>query len=93
MSAKKKAEETFTPSPGTVQQQNSAPEGRPSATEKWTEITLLPEWEEEYYLVYTAKKYGRWVMLKTLKPEYAELPEFKQMLEKEFDVRYNLEHR
>ena len=27
---------------------------QPSA-EKWTEITLLPEWEEEYYLVYTAK--------------------------------------
>ena len=37
-------------------------------TEKWTEITLLPEWEEEYYLVYTAKKHGKWVMLKTLKP-------------------------
>ena len=27
-----------------------------SPMEKWTEITLLPEWEEEYYLDYTAKK-------------------------------------
>lgn len=60
--------------------------------EKWTEITLLPEWEEKYYLVYTAKKHGKWVMLKTLKPEYAGNPEFRDMIEKEFDVRYNLAH-
>lgn len=60
--------------------------------EKWTEITLLPEWEEEYYLVYTAKKHGKWVMLKTLKPEYADIPEMRAMIEKEFDVRYNLAH-
>ena len=26
-----------------------------SHLEKWTEITQLPEWEEEYYLVYTAR--------------------------------------
>lgn len=63
-----------------------------AAPEKWTEITLLPEWEEEFYLVYTAKKHGKWVMLKTLKPEYADKPEFKDMIEKEFDVRYNLAH-
>lgn len=60
--------------------------------EKWTEITLLPEWEEEYYLVYTAKKHGKWVMLKTLKPEYADDPDMRAMIEKEFDVRYNLAH-
>lgn len=61
-------------------------------TEKWTEIELLPEWEEEYYNVYTARKYGKWVMLKTLKPEYADRQEFMAMIEKEFDVRYNLCH-
>lgn len=60
--------------------------------EKWTEITVLPEWEEEFYLVYTAKKYGKWVMLKTLKPEYKEVPEYRAMIEKEFDIRYNLAH-
>ncbi len=65
----------------------------PSAVpEKWTEITLLPEWEEDFYLVYTAKKHGKWVMLKTLKPEYADKPEFKELIEKEFDIRYNLAH-
>lgn len=64
----------------------------PSHTDKWSEITLLPEWEEEYYLVYTAKKYGKWVMLKKLKPEYADKEEYRTMMEREFDVRYNLAH-
>lgn len=61
-------------------------------TPKWTEIEHLPEWDEEFYDVYTAKKYGKWLMLKTLKPEYRDNPVFKEMLEKEFDVRYNLAH-
>ena len=34
-------------------------------TGKWTEIELLPEWEEEFYDVYTAKKHGKWLMLMT----------------------------
>ena len=59
---------------------------------KWSDLTLLPEWEEKYYDVYTVKKHGKWVMLKALKPEYADKPEFQAMLEKEFDVRYNLCH-
>jgi serine/threonine protein kinase len=64
----------------------------PSMNEKWTEIELLPEWEEEFYDVYTAKKYGRWLMLKTLKPQLRGVPEYEAMLEREFDVRYNLAH-
>lgn len=62
------------------------------SAEKWTEIEHLPEWDEEFYDVYTARKYGKWVMLKTLKPEYADNEEFRHMIEKEFDVRYNLCH-
>jgi serine/threonine protein kinase len=62
------------------------------SVEKWTEIELLPEWEEEFYNVYTARKFGKWVMLKTLKPEYKNEPAYQDMLEKEFDVRYNLAH-
>lgn len=42
--------------------------------EKWTEIELLPEWGEQFYDVYTAKKFGKWLMLKTLKPEFKEDP-------------------
>lgn len=59
---------------------------------KWSDLTLLPEWEEKYYNIYTVKKYGKWVMLKALKPEFANDPKYQKMLEKEFDVRYNLCH-
>lgn len=59
---------------------------------RWTEIELLPAWGEEFYDVYTAKKLGKWVMLKTLRPEFRDLPEYRKMIEKEFDVRYNLSH-
>lgn len=61
-------------------------------TGKWSDLTLLPEWGEKYYDVYTVKKHGKWVMLKALKKEYADKPEFQAMLEKEFDTRYNLAH-
>lgn len=59
---------------------------------KWTEIEHLPEWDEEFYEVYTAKKHGKWLMLKTLKPELRQNEEYQRMIEKEFDVRYNLAH-
>ena len=63
-----------------------------SSQPKWTEIEHLPEWDEEFYDVYTAKKYGKWVMLKTLKERYRTDPRFQAMIEKEIDVRYNLAH-
>ena len=75
-----------------MEQDNTNSTSHVPSTGKWTEITLLPEWEEEYYNVYTAKKHGKWVMLKTLKPEYADLGEYRSMMEREFDVRYNLAH-
>lgn len=61
-------------------------------TERWTEIEHLPQWDEEFYHIYTAKKFGKWVMIKTLRPEYANDPKYQEMIEKEFDVRYNLAH-
>lgn len=59
---------------------------------RWTEIEHLPQWDEEFYNIYTAKKLGKWVMLKTLRPEYKDDPQYQEMIEKEFDVRYNLAH-
>lgn len=59
---------------------------------KWSDLTLMPEWSEEYYDVYTVRKHGKWVMLKALKKEYADKPEFRKLLEQEFDTRYNLAH-
>lgn len=61
-------------------------------TGKWSDLTLLPEWEEQYYDVYTVRKHGKWVMLKALKKEYASDPKRIDMLEKEFETRYNLAH-
>jgi len=60
--------------------------------ERWTEIEHLPKWDEEFYDVYTAKKFGKWVMLKTLKDQFKGVPEYESMIEKEFDTRYNLAH-
>lgn len=63
-----------------------------SMSQKWTEIEHLPEWDEEFYDVYTARKHGKWVMLKTLKAELRDQPEYVEMLHREFEVRYNLAH-
>lgn len=60
--------------------------------ERWTEIEHLPKWDEEFYDVYTAKKFGKWVMLKTLKKEFRGKEEYESMIEREFDTRYNLAH-
>lgn len=60
--------------------------------QRWTEIEHLPEWDEEFYNVYTARKLGKWVMMKTLRPEFRDKAEYQAMIEKEFDVRYNLAH-
>lgn len=59
---------------------------------KWSDLTLLPEWGEKYYDVYTVRKFGKWVMLKALKPEFADDPEMREMIEQEFETRYNLAH-
>lgn len=61
-------------------------------TGRWSDLTLLPEWEEDLYDVYTVKKHGKWVMLKALKKEYKDVPEYRAILEREFDTRYNLAH-
>ncbi len=74
------------------QSSTQPPAGAAPRPEKWTEIEHLPEWDEDFYDVYTARKYGRWVMLKTLKEQYKDDLRFRSMIEKEFDVRYNLAH-
>ncbi|MCM1291851.1 MAG: protein kinase [Prevotella sp.] len=61
-------------------------------TGKWSDLTLLPEWDEKFYDVYTVRKHGKWVMLKTLKKEYRDDPKYRKMIEHEFDTRYNLAH-
>lgn len=59
---------------------------------RWSDLTLLPEWEEELYDVYTVRKHGKWIMLKALKEQFRDDPKCVGILEKEFDTRYNLAH-
>lgn len=61
-------------------------------TGKWSDLTLMPEWEEPYYNVYSLRKHGKWVMCMALKKEYASDPERQAGLKKEFEVRYQLSH-
>lgn len=61
-------------------------------TGRWSDLTLLPEWEEELYDVYTVRKHGKWIMLKALKEQYRNDPKYRAIIEKEFDTRYNLSH-
>lgn len=61
-------------------------------TGRWSDLTLLPEWEEELYDVYTVRKYGKWIMIKALKKQFRDDPDYRKILEKEFDTRYNLAH-
>ena len=61
-------------------------------TGRLSELTLLPEWEEDIYDVYTVKKHGKWIMLKALKKQYRDDPKYRAIIEKEFDTRYNLAH-
>lgn len=59
---------------------------------RWSDMTLLPEWSDEIYDVYTARKYGKWVMLKALKPALAADEKYRALLDREFETRYNLAH-
>ena len=61
-------------------------------TGRWSDLTLLPEWEEDIYDVYTVKKHGKWIMLKALKAQYRDDPAYRAIIEKEFDTRYSLAH-
>ncbi|MDE6007163.1 MAG: protein kinase [Muribaculaceae bacterium] len=74
----------------TSKEEKKIPINDPSG--KWSDLTLMPEWADKYYDVYTVRKHGKWVMLKALKKEYADKHEFVEMLNQEFDTRYNLAH-
>ena len=56
----------------------------------FTEIEALPS--PGLCDLYRAKRYGRWVLLKCLKPLYRSDPAYRQMLRKEFEVLSLLQH-
>jgi len=62
-------------------------------------LNVLPEISERTllaghgpYLIYKAKRYGKWIKLKALKPEYRQVPLYEEGLRKEFLIGVPLEH-
>lgn len=60
----------------------------------FTEVIPLPELEtpEGIYRFYKALRYGRWHLLKALRPERAAEPLYRQLLFKEFEIGYSASH-
>ena len=56
----------------------------------FTEVEALPS--SGYCSLYKAKRYGRWYLLKCLKPELAADAAYQQLLRKEFEILMRLQH-
>ena len=56
----------------------------------FTDVETLHE--SEANVVFKAKRYGRWWLLKTLRPELANQENFRQRLRKEFELMVLLQH-
>ena len=59
-------------------------------SEQFTDITPIPC--KGYNLLCKAKHYGRWWMLKGLKPEFREQEIYRSLLRKEFEILISLQH-
>lgn len=59
-------------------------------SEHFTDLTPIPC--KGYNLLCKAKRYGRWWMLKGLKPAYQQQEIYKHLLHKEFDILISLQH-
>jgi len=54
---------------------------------------LMPVASEGFNLLVKAKRYGRWFLLKGLKPQYRDQQLYNQLLDKEFDILIELQHQ
>ena len=59
-------------------------------SEHFSDITPIPC--KGYNILCKAKRYGRWWMLKGLKPEFREQELYRSLLHKEFDILISLQH-
>src|SRR5574344_1723545 len=58
----------------------------------YSDITPLYECGGRICRLFKAMRFGKWCVLKCLKPEYANNPEFTSLLQKEFDIGYRFSH-
>jgi serine/threonine protein kinase len=72
---------------------SSGPDGSINAqSENFADITIIADPPQGFFRLYRAKRYGRLHILKVLKPEYAENPVYLELIRKEFDIGYSLDH-
>ncbi len=59
-------------------------------TSQWTETTLLQARKRN--VLYRAKRYGRWFILKTLSNDCQDLTDYRLLQEREFQIGFSLHH-
>lgn len=59
---------------------------------QFRDIELISESVSGYSRVYKAQRMGKWHALKCLKLEYASQNEYRALLQKEFEIGYQLNH-
>lgn len=57
------------------------------------DVRLLGSSEVGYSEIYRAKIDGKFVVLKSLKPELRGIPMYEHLLHKEYEIGYDLDHR
>lgn len=61
-------------------------------SDSYTDITLIHASENGYSEVYKAKRFGKWHILKTIKQSEKQNIRYAGLLEKEFEIAYNIQH-
>ena len=61
-----------------------------SVESTFTERSIVSD--SGFNLLIKARRYGRWWLLKTLKPEYRNQTVYQALLQKEFDITSSLQH-
>lgn len=59
---------------------------------EFRDLTLIHESEHGHSRVFRAQRMGKWHVLKCLKPQFADTPDYRALLRKEFELGYNLNH-
>lgn len=67
-------------------------DGNAFASQRFTDIKPLPESQTGIFTLYRSNRMGKWVVLKALNTEYRNDPFYEAILQKEFQVGYELRH-
>lgn len=71
--------------------QQPLPQKEKTFEDKLTDIQLLSK-QGAMSIVSKAKLYGKWIIVKRIKPEFKDNPQYRNLFLKEFENCYNLDH-